>query len=136
MTTTTTPVTFLAQEIHHSASCLASARLVHEVKKLPRGAQKPPQGDSRHRNRSNPSGDHRRTQSVSGVSTSYSKVTRILLVTISAVRTGKTIGIDRGARWPETRGHPIRGCRLLSPEPQHLLYAQHRSLVDPHVRSG
>src|ERR1700722_1480719 len=35
MMTTITPVTFLAQEIHHSASCLASAQLVHEVRKLP-----------------------------------------------------------------------------------------------------
>ena len=35
MVTTITPVTFLAQEIHHSASCLAFAQLVHEVRKLP-----------------------------------------------------------------------------------------------------
>ena|ERR1700722_4678739 len=35
MVTTITPVTFLAQEIHHSASCLASKQLVREVRKLP-----------------------------------------------------------------------------------------------------
>ena len=30
MVTTITPVMFLAQETHHSASCLASTQLVHE----------------------------------------------------------------------------------------------------------
>jgi hypothetical protein len=50
---TIAPVTFLGQEIHHSASCLASTQLAHEVRKLPTRSTKSASRKHQHRNHRN-----------------------------------------------------------------------------------